>query len=142
MVKVRFYDRVDDSLLKFAVIIARSNGKWVFYKHKKRDTYEIPGGHREAGEPIIETARRELYEETGALEFSLTPAFVYSVTAPDNFDGRETFGMVYCADIQRFEGELHSEIEKIILTDEPVDNWTYPLIQPKMMEEAKRRGIL
>ncbi len=142
MVKVRFYDRVDDSLLKFAVIIARSNGKWVFCKHKKRDTYEIPGGHREAGEPIIETARRELYEETGALEFSLTPAFVYSVTAPDNFDGRETFGMVYCADIQRFEGELHSEIEKIILTDEPVDNWTYPLIQPKMMEEAKRRGIL
>ena len=142
MVKVRFYDRVDDSLLKFAVIIARSNGKWVFCKHKKRDTYEIPGGHREAGEPIIETARRELYEETGALEFSLTPAFVYSVTAPDNFDGRETFGMVYCADIQRFEGELHSEIEKIILTDEPVDNWTYPLIQPKRMEEAKRRGIL
>ena len=142
MVKVRFYDRVDDSLLKFAVIIARSNGKWVFCKHKKRDTYEIPGGHREAGEPIIETARRELYEETGALEFSLTPAFVYSVTAPDNFDGRETFGMVYCADIQRFEGELHSEIEKIILTDEPVDNWTYPLIQPKMMEEVKRRGIL
>ena len=142
MVKVRFYDRVDDSLLKFAVIIARSNGKWVFCKHKKRDTYEIPGGHREAGEPIIETARRELYEETGALEFSLTPAFVYSVTAPDNFDGRETFGMVYCADIQRFEGELHSEIEKIILTAEPVDNWTYPLIQPKMLAEAKRRGIL
>ena len=41
---VRFYDRVDDALLKFAVIIAKTDGKWVFCKHKERDTYEIPGG--------------------------------------------------------------------------------------------------
>ena len=47
MVEVKFYDKVDDELLKFAVIIARSNGKWVFCKHKKRNTYEIPGGHRD-----------------------------------------------------------------------------------------------
>ncbi len=142
MVEVKFYDQVDDALLKFAVIIARSSGKWVFCKHRKRDTYEIPGGHREAGETVIDTARRELYEETGALEFSLTPVCVYSVTAPDNFDGQETFGMVYYADIQRFEEELHSEIEKIVLTEQLVDRWTYPLIQPKMIEEAKRRGIV
>ena len=144
MVEVRFYDKekVNDALLKFAVIIARSNGKWVFCKHKDRSTYEIPGGHREPGEAIIETARRELYEETGALEYSLTPVCVYSVTAPDNFDGQETFGMLYFADIRRFEEELHSEIEKIVLTDELIDSWTYPLIQPKMIEEAKRRGIL
>ena len=144
MVEVRFYDKekVNDALLKFAVIIARSNGKWVFCKHKDRSTYEIPGGHREPGEAIIETARRELYEETGALEYSLTPVCVYSVTAPDNFDGQETFGMLYFADIRRFEEELHSEIEKIIVTDELIGSWTYPLIQPKMIEEAKRRGIL
>ncbi len=142
MVAVRFYDKADDALLKFAVIIARSNGKWVFCKHKDRNTYEIPGGHRETGEPVIETARRELYEETGALDFSLTPVCVYSVTAPDNFDGQETFGMLYYADIRRFDEELHSEIEKIVLTDELTDSWTYPLIQPKMIEEAKRRGIL
>ena len=142
MVEVKFYNQVDDALLKFAVIIARSSGKWVFCKHRKRDTYEIPGGHREAGETIIETARRELYEETGALEFSLTPVCVYSVTAPDNFDGQETFGMLYYADIQRFEKELHSEIEKIVLTEQLADCWTYPLIQPKMIEEAKRRGIV
>ena len=142
MVEVKFYATVDDALRKFAVIIARSNGKWVFCKHKNRSTYEIPGGHREPGEAILETARRELYEETGALEYSLTPVCVYSVTAPDNFDGQETFGMVYFADIQRFENDLHSEIEKIILTGQLVDSWTYPLIQPKMIAEAQRRGIL
>ncbi len=67
MVKVRFYDEVEDSLLKFAVMIARHDGKWVFCKHRKRETYRI----REPGEKIDETAGRELYEETGALDFDL-----------------------------------------------------------------------
>ena len=50
MVEVKFYDQVADELLKFAVIIAKTEGKWVFCKHKERSTYEIPGGHREAGD--------------------------------------------------------------------------------------------
>ena len=66
MVEVKFHESVDDNLLKFAVIISRSNGKWVFCKHRERDTYEVPGGHREANETILETAKRELREETGA----------------------------------------------------------------------------
>ena len=39
MTKVNFYDNIDDSMLKFAVIIARHNGKWVFCKHKERNEY-------------------------------------------------------------------------------------------------------
>ena len=66
---VKFYDKIDDDLLKFAVIISKSNSKWVFCKHRDRDTYEVPGGHREAGELIEDTARRELKEETGHLSF-------------------------------------------------------------------------
>ena len=57
MVEVKFYDKVEDSLLKFAVIIAKTEGKWIFCKHKERDTLEVPGGHREAGETILETAK-------------------------------------------------------------------------------------
>ena len=45
------------------------------------------------------------------------------------------------ADIFSFE-ELHSEIEKIMITDTLVENWTYPLIQPKLIQEAKRRGFI
>ena len=142
MVEVRFYDKVDDNLLKFAVIITKTEGRWVFCKHKDRDTYEVPGGHREPGEVIDETARRELYEETGAIDFSMVPVCVYSVTAPDNFDGVETFGMLFYADVSSFEPELHSEIERIEITDELPSAWTYPLIQPKLLEEAMRRGIL
>lgn len=63
MLEVKFYDEVDDSLLKFAVIIAKAEGKWVFCKHRERDTYEVPGGHREAASglrkpPVASFGRR------------------------------------------------------------------------------------
>lgn len=139
--QIRFYDEVEDSLLKFAVIISKTNGKFVFCKHKARDTYEVPGGHREAGENILETAKRELNEETGATDFDITPICVYSVTAQDNFNGEETFGMLYYSDIRAFE-EIHSEIEKIIITDTLPDYWTYPLIQPKLLRKAAEKGFI
>ena len=139
--EVKFYDSVEDSLLKFAVIIAKKDGKWVLCKHRDRNTYEVPGGHREPGEAIMDTAKRELYEETGAVKYSIKPICVYSVTAPDNFDGVETFGGLFYADIQELETELHSEIEKVFLFDDLPDQWMYPLIQPKLLEEFYRRGI-
>lgn len=144
MIEVKFYDQVSDELLKFAVIISKTNGSWVFCKHKERDTYEIPGGHRENNETILETAKRELNEETGALDFSVHPICVYSVTGKNkvNETGEETYGMLFFADIKTFENELHSEMEKVLITDTLVENWTYPLIQPKLIEEAKQRGFI
>lgn len=53
----------------------------------------------------------------------------------------ETFGMLFIADIFSFQA-LHSEIERILISEELVDNWTYPLIQPKLIEEAKNRGFI
>lgn len=145
MIQVNFHESTDDSLLKFAVIIAKSEGKWVFCKHKDRDTYEVPGGHREAGETIIETARRELMEETGAKDFTIKPVTVYSVkgkTRVNNDPEEEIYGMVFVADITAFDKELHSEMEKILITDTLVDNWTYPMIQPQLIEEVTRIGCL
>lgn len=135
--EVKFYDTVNDELLKFAVIISQSNGKWVFCKHKERDTYEVPGGHRETGENILETAKRELQEETGAVKYEIKPICVYSVTGKTrvNDTGEESFGMLYFAEITEFAKELHSEMEKVILMDELPENWTYPSIQPKLIEK-------
>lgn len=109
MVEVKFYETVDDSLLKFAVIIAKTNGKWVFCKHRERNTFEVPGGHREDGEVILETAKRELKEETGAVEFDIKPICVYSVKGKtrvnENLDN-ESFGMLYYANITSFENYI------------------------------------
>lgn len=144
MVEVKFYDEIDDALLKFAVIIAKTDGRWIFCKHKERDTYEVPGGHREAGENILDTAKRELREETGAIDFDIKPVCVYSVKGKTRVNediNDETFGMLFVADVFSFE-EIHSEIEKIIFCEKLVDDWTYPFIQPKLIEEAKERGVL
>ena len=134
--EVKFYDTVNDELLKFAVIISQSNGKWVFCKHKERDTYEVPGGHREAGENILETAKRELQEETGAVRFEIKPICVYSVTGKNrvNDTGEETVGLLCLAEITEFTKEVQSEMEKVVLMDELPENWTYPSIQPKLIE--------
>ncbi|MBO5522965.1 MAG: NUDIX domain-containing protein [Roseburia sp.] len=139
--KVHFYENVEDSLLKFAVIMSKCNGKWVFCKHKERETYECPGGHREKNESILEAAKRELYEETGAIKYEIRQVCAYSVEGKTrvNETGEESYGMLYYADITEFEKELHSEIERIEFFEELPEHWTYPLIQPLLIEEFQRR---
>lgn len=139
--EVKFYESIDDDSLDFAVIIAKYDEKWVFCKHKERNTYEIPGGHRESGETIEETAKRELYEETGATDYLMEPVCVYSVTGKNrvNKTGKETFGKLFYADISKFEHELHSEIEKIEFFENFPENWTYPEIQPLLIREFLMR---
>ena len=128
-INVVFIDNIDDSLLKFAVIIAKYNQRYVLVKHKQRDTLEFPGGKRNMNESILECAKRELYEETGAKKFSLLPLSIYGVIEED----KTTYGMLYKGEI--FElGELpESEIEKVVLLDEFPTNWTYPEIQPYLL---------
>ena len=132
---VSFYDSVDDSLIRFAVIAAKHDGKWVFCRHKERMTYEIPGGHREEGEAIADTANRELFEETGAKEYAITPVCVYSVIGSNrvNQTGGESFGMLYFADIQSFEKLPDSEMEEVLFLEDLPTDWTYPQIQPRLM---------
>jgi 8-oxo-dGTP diphosphatase len=138
MIEVCFYDNVDDNLLKFAVIAASYNHRWVFCKHKERDTFELPGGHREAGEDILETANRELFEETGAAEYELIPVCAYSVIEKSDAGQMqdETFGMLFYANIKVFFELPNFEIERIQFSEELTTNWTYPLIQPKLLAKV------
>lgn len=141
---VKFYAAVPDERLRFAVIVARSRGMWVFCRHRERTTYEIPGGHREPGETILAAAGRELREETGALAFDLTPVCVYSVTGRNrvNATGAEMFGMLFYAEIQTFEKELHSEIEQVCLFNRLPSAWTYPSIQPALIAHVISCGYV
>lgn len=143
MTQVRFYPSVEDSRLRFAVIVAKSGGKWVFCRHKQRQTLECPGGHREPGEPIEDTARRELWEETGAEDFSLEPVCVYAVAQLDDSTGEqlgeESCGMLYFARICRFGPLPGLEIGQVCLLEQPPrrqEEWTYPAIQPLLLRRA------
>ncbi len=133
MLEVQFHQKVDDSLFRFAVIVSKHQGKWVFCKHKKRTTLECPGGHREANEEIEATARRELWEETGAVDYTLQEVCAYSVKS----ESQQSYGMLYYAEIFTL-GDLPAlEIEKIVLCDTMPDSWTYPLIQSKLVEKVQ-----
>ena len=75
---VHFYDEAPEGARqKYAVIIARYQGRLLWCRHQARDTWEVPGGHIEAGESALEAAARELQEETGATDYTLTPVCWY-----------------------------------------------------------------
>lgn len=123
MISIEFYDCIEDSLLKFADIVAKYKGKWVLCKHKDRDTYECPGGHREKLETIEEAARRELWEETGAAKFLLMPICMYSAIGKDEplECYEKVFGMIYYGEIEEFEALPDYEMQSIGLFDELPD---------------------
>lgn len=119
----------DAGPLRFAVIAARQGNQWVFCRHRERDTWEIPGGHIEAGETPDAAARRELYEETGARDFTLAQICLYGVQRT----GEEiSCGALFFAEITAFDALPELEIESIARFDGLPENLTYPAIQPHL----------
>ena len=136
MIKINFYDPdfVPDGELLFSIISARFNGKWIFVRHRKRVTWEIPGGHIEPGESSGEAAARELMEETGALRFEIVCVATYSVKK----NGVTGFGRLYFAEV--FEsGSLPaiSEIAEVIFMDDIPENLTHPDVQPHLFRKVQ-----
>lgn len=135
--KVDFSDigQVEDKELKFAVISASFQEKWVFAKHKQRDTWEIPGGHREAGEDINDTAKRELFEETGAVSFEIKPICDYycDYSLAEN---EPSYGRLFYAEISELGNLPESEIGEVKLFDKLPEELTYPEIQPHLYNKT------
>ena len=138
MVKVNFYklNSIEDNKLTFAVIMSKFKDKWIYVKHTERCTWEIPGGHREDKESIIETASRELFEETGANKFKLTPVCIYAVERNEKINYTESLGQLFYAEIDEVEELPEYEIEEIKLFNDIPKELTYPLIQPFLHEKV------
>ena len=115
---------------KYVVVLSTCCGKIMLSRHKDRTTWETQGGHVEPGETPLEAAKRELYEESGAVEYEIYPICDY--WAGDEQTGEGATGMVFHAEIHE-RGELpESEMAEVQLFDALPENLTYPAITPEL----------
>ncbi len=135
MTEVKFFDPEynPERELTYSVISAKFGEKWIFVRHHKRNTWEIPGGHIEKGETAAEAAGRELMEETGAVDFDLECISTYSVKK----NGETGYGRLYVADIYEL-GTIpdRSEIAEITFLDMIPEHPTHPDIQPLLFKKT------
>lgn len=137
MVEINFYDNnANNNTLIFVDIVAKYNGRWVLCKKKSHATWECPGGHIDKGETPLQAAKRELWEETGAIEFAITPIGYYGAKGSDGVieSMEEVFGQVFYAEIRDIGKLPDFEMEKIEFFDELPDNWTYPYAHPLFID--------
>ena len=127
----------------YADIISMYKGKWIFSKHKNRSTWETQGGHIEKGETPLETAKRELFEEAGAVDFDIEPLCDYSCTGYFNGKDISGNGQVFLATVHTLgDIPVDSEMEKICLMDSLPDELTYPIIRDFFpLAAAKQKEI-
>ena len=119
---------------KYVVVMSRYQGKILLSRHKDRTTWETQGGHIEPGETPLEAARRELYEESGALEFEIRPVFDY--WAGDDKAGASC--QVFAAEIRKLGPLPESEMAEVRAFDEVPPNVTYPAITPEIFASLEK----
>ena len=118
---------------RYVVTLSRVNGQWLFSRHRGRDTWETQGGHIEPGETPEQAARRELWEESGAEEYTLTPVCDYWSCD----DRSSAVGVVFLAEITRLGPLPDFEMEELRTFDALPEQVTYPHITPLLVEAVE-----
>ena len=122
---------------KFVVILSHMDGKYLLSRHRARTTWETQGGHIEPGETPLEAAKRELWEESGALEYTIEPLCDYR--AADGLGSSSGAGLR--AEITKRGPLPESEIGETRLFETVPENLTYPHIAPALFAyEAEQRA--
>ena len=128
---------------KYVVTFARYNGKWIICKHKNRSTWETSGGHIEQGETPLDAAKRELFEETGAIDFEIQSVCDYWACDEPHETENITWsnGQVFLAQVKKLGPLPKSEMEKIYLFDAFPQNLTYPDITHELLPQIITRIV-
>jgi 8-oxo-dGTP diphosphatase len=124
-------------------VICRYHDQWLLTKHKIRG-WEFPGGKREQGETLEETAIREVKEETGAQIESLQFIGEYEVTNK----GDSFVKAIYFAEIEILIGKedyLETNGPVLIggdlLTQRFQETYSF-IMKDKVVEKALERMML
>ncbi|MBE6615503.1 MAG: GNAT family N-acetyltransferase [Ruminococcaceae bacterium] len=119
---------------RFVVVFARYQNKWLYVRHKRRRSWETAGGHIEPGETPLKAAKRELWEETGAVEYTIRYAFDYHVDNNAAVRRDHAAGQVFIAEITSLGPIPAFEMAESSLWDTypPTEELTYPAILPEL----------
>ena len=126
---------------RYVVVLSACQGGILLSRHRARTTWETQGGHIEPGETPEEAARRELFEESGAIDFALRPLCDY--WAGDEKTGEGANGQVFAAEVFALGPMPESEMAETRVFDALPGNLTYPAITPVLfarLDEARRGG--
>jgi 8-oxo-dGTP diphosphatase len=137
--KCSVYDYGKLQHYKYVVVFARYNDKWILCKHKNRNTWETSGGHIEPGETPLEAAKRELFEETGSIDFNIIPLCDYWACDEPHETKNITWanGQIFLAYVNEIGKMPESEMERIDLFDVVPKNLTYPDIMHELLPLVK-----
>jgi len=132
--KIEFYseDEISERLIKYVTLLTFQEGKMVLVRHRERETWEFPGGHKEANESCRIAAERELYEETGAIKFKMDALCIFNVIQ----NGKDSFGKFYSVEIEEFGSLPDFEIQEVRLFDKLPGKLTYPEIQTALIKRV------
>lgn len=126
---------------KYVVVLSRCEGRILLSRHRARTTWETQGGHVEQGETPLQAARRELWEESGAVDYDIRPLCDY--WAGDETSGAN--GAVFAAEIRRLGPLPQSEMAEVRTFDALPENLTYPAIAlelfARLWEDEQRQGM-
>jgi len=123
---------LEDQKLTYVVMGARYQDKWIFVRHRDRQTWEIPAGHIELGESADRAAVRELYEEAGVVKSSLEVICDYEVTVGTKVE----YGRLYGVTVYEMEPQKEFEIEELLLSSELPESLTYPDVQTILFQRV------
>ena len=117
-------------------MITKHNGKFVLCWHTKSQKWDHVGGHVEKGENPLAAAKRELFEETGAIDFDIVPVFDHKAL---HADGTFNNGRTYFVNVREFSGlPAGSEMGKIGFFDEIPDDFRYDGSLEELINDYKR----
>ena len=132
-------------LIPHAVVILLNAENKILFEVRADDGYlDFPGGSVDLGEEVIDTAKRELYEETGLIADELALFDVYSgpLTKYTYFNKDVIYGVDTFYVCKKYHGELKpqkEEVKELLFLDINGINGKLSTRNKKVIEDIKAR---